>query len=68
MVALSRFISRLGVRGLPFFKLLKKTRQVLVDLRGTRGLQRLEEVFDHPTYPSRPGTPRELVALHIAYE
>jgi hypothetical protein len=24
MAALSRFISRLGVRGLPFFKLLKK--------------------------------------------
>jgi hypothetical protein len=24
MTALSRFISRLGIRGLPFFKLLKK--------------------------------------------
>jgi hypothetical protein len=31
MAALSRFISRLSVRGLPFFKLLKKTRQVPVD-------------------------------------
>jgi hypothetical protein len=32
MAALSRFISRLGARGLPFFKLLKKTGQIPVDL------------------------------------
>jgi hypothetical protein len=38
MVALSMFISRLGVRGLPFFMLLKKIGQVLVDSGGTRGL------------------------------
>jgi hypothetical protein len=29
MAALSRFISRLGVRGLPFFKLLKKHKRPL---------------------------------------
>jgi hypothetical protein len=45
-----------------------KTRQVVVDPGGTTGLRRLEEVFDHPTYLGRPGTPRELVALHIGYK
>ena len=35
MAALNRFISRLGERGLPFFKLLK--RQVLVDGRSRAG-------------------------------
>ena len=33
MAALNCFISRLGEKGLPFFKLLKKDRQVRVDRR-----------------------------------
>jgi hypothetical protein len=56
MTTLSRFISRLGIRGLPFFKLLEK-QDKFVDSGGTRGLRRLEEVFVCPTYPGRPGTP-----------
>jgi hypothetical protein len=36
MVALNHFISQLGKKGLPFFKLLKKDEQVRVD-RGSQG-------------------------------
>jgi hypothetical protein len=38
-------------QGIPIFEAPQKTRQVPVDTGGTRGLQRLEEVFDYPTYP-----------------
>jgi hypothetical protein len=34
MAALKRFISKLGERGLPFFKLLKHPREVPVDHKG----------------------------------
>jgi hypothetical protein len=42
--------------------------QVLVDSGVTRGIRRLEEVFDHPTYSGSLGTPQELTTLHIGYE
>jgi hypothetical protein len=44
MVALGRFISKLGEKGLPFFKLLKKVRQVRVDRRGRSGAQRAKDL------------------------
>jgi hypothetical protein len=56
MATLSIFISRLAIRGLPFFKPLEK-QDKFVGSGGTRGLQRLEEVFVCPTYLGRPGTP-----------
>jgi hypothetical protein len=39
-----------------------------MDSGGTRGLRRIEEVFDYLTYSGIPGTPQKLVALHIGYE
>jgi ethanolamine utilization protein EutP (predicted NTPase) len=39
-----------------------------VDLGGTRGIQRIEEVSHNPTHSSSPGTPRKLAAIHIRYK
>jgi hypothetical protein len=44
-------------QGAPFLQIAQKTRQVLVDLGGTGGLQRPEDVSDYSAHPSGPGTP-----------
>jgi hypothetical protein len=44
MAALGRFISKLGEKGLPFFKLLKKSKQIRVDIRGRSGARRVEDL------------------------
>jgi hypothetical protein len=57
MAALNKLISRFGIRGLHFFKLHKKTRQVLVDQGSTRGFRGPQEVLDYTTHPGGPRTP-----------
>jgi hypothetical protein len=39
-----------------------------VDSGGTRGLQRIEEVSDNPTYSDSPRTPQKLTVIHIRYK
>jgi hypothetical protein len=59
MAALSRFISRLGARRLPFFKLLKKQDKF-------QWIQEAQEAFeDLKKYLT---TPRKLAAQHICYK
>jgi hypothetical protein len=52
MAALRRFISRLGKKGMPFYKLLKK-----VDHRSTGSSRGTEEVLGHYT-STQATTPR----------
>jgi hypothetical protein len=49
MAALSRFISRLGEKGLPFYKLLKKVDKFQWTTKRTGSSQCTKEVLDHAT-------------------
>jgi hypothetical protein len=49
MAALSRFISRLGEKGLPFYKLLKKVDKFEWTAESTGSSRSIEEVLDHAT-------------------
>jgi hypothetical protein len=51
MAALNRFISRLGQRGLPFFKLLKTPREVHVDPKGRSSLGSTQRLPVQATSP-----------------
>jgi hypothetical protein len=48
MTALSRFISWLGVRGLPFFKLLKKRDKLHWTQEAQEAFEDLKKIFDYP--------------------
>jgi hypothetical protein len=54
-------------QGTPFLQAPKEIGQVPIDLGGTRGLQRLEEVSENHTHSGGPRTPQKLTALHIPY-
>jgi hypothetical protein len=60
MAALSRFISWLGVRGFPFFKLLKKHYKLKWTKEAQKAFGDLKKYFTTP-----PWTPWKIVALHI---
>ena len=62
MAALSRFISRLGEKGLPFFRLLKASEKILLDRRGQRGVHPAQN-FPHLTTAPQPN---EDLLLYIA--
>jgi hypothetical protein len=64
MAALSKFISLLGIRGLPFFKLLKKQ----VTQEAQEAFEDLKKYLTTPTHSGSLGTPRKLVAVHIGYK
>jgi hypothetical protein len=65
MAALNRFISRLGERGLPFFKLLKRQDKFQWTEEAERALQDLKHHLQSPPILSAP-LPREDLLLYIA--
>jgi hypothetical protein len=65
VVTLSSFFSRLGIRGLPFFKLLKKHDKLQWPKEAHEAFVVLKKYLTTPTRPSGPKTPRNLAALHI---
>jgi hypothetical protein len=68
MTALSRFISWLGVRGFPFFKLLKNQDKFQWTQETQKTFEDLKKYLTTPTRPGGPRTPWKLVALHIGYK
>src|SRR6266542_100093 len=65
MVALGRFISRLGERGLPLFKLLKKADRFEWNQEAERALQDLKEYLSSPPVLMAP-LPGEPLLLYVA--
>src|SRR5438034_6526346 len=65
MAALGRFISRLGERGLPLFKLLKKANQFEWNPEAERALQGLKEYLSSPPVLTAP-LPEEPLLLYVA--
>jgi hypothetical protein len=64
MTALNRFISRLGERGLPFFKLLKRQDKFQWTQETERALQDLKHHLQSPPVVTVP-LPREDLLLYI---
>jgi hypothetical protein len=72
MAALSRFISRLGKKGLPFYKLLKKVDKFQWTAEAQEALDALKKFLTTPPVlkPPRQGTPdqpAEDLLLYISY-
>jgi hypothetical protein len=65
MAALGRFISKLGEKGLPFFKILKKVQQVPVDRRGGPGARGAEDLPHVTPSHGTPDAQGDLAALHL---
>src|SRR5438105_11319092 len=65
MVALDRFISRLGERGLPLFKLLKKADRFKWNQEAERALEDLKEYLSTPPVLTAP-LPGEPLLLYVA--
>src|SRR6266508_1180978 len=65
MVALGRFISRLGERGLPFFKLLKKADRFEWNQQAERALEDLKLYLSSPPVLMAP-LPEEPLLLYVA--
>jgi dsDNA-binding SOS-regulon protein len=65
MAALSRFISRLGVRGLPFFKLLKKQDHFMWPPGAQEACEELKEYLTKPPILVAP-RPGETLQLYIS--
>ena len=63
--ALSRFISRLGDRGLPFFKLLRKSDKFEWNDNASRAFQELKEFLTTPPILTAPDD-GEVLLLYIA--
>jgi hypothetical protein len=71
MVELSRFISRLGEKGMPFYKLLKKVDKFHWTTRAKEALEALKKFLTTPPVlkpPRRatPGQPAEDLLLYIS--
>ena len=65
MVALGRFISRLGERGLPLFKLLKKADRFEWNQEAERALEDLKVYLSSPPVLTAP-LPEEPLLLYVA--
>jgi hypothetical protein len=65
MAALGRFISKLGEKGLPFFKLLKKEDQFVWDDEAQKAFEALKESLTTPSIMTLP-TPNETLLLYIS--
>jgi hypothetical protein len=64
MVALGRFISKLGENGLPFFKLLKKSDKFKWTDEADQALEDLKTFLTTPPIMESP-TPKETLLLYI---
>jgi hypothetical protein len=65
MVALGRFISKLGEKGLPFFKLLKKSDKFQWIDEADRALEELKNFLTSPPVMVPPA-PKETLLLYIS--
>jgi hypothetical protein len=65
MVALVRFISKLGEKGLPFFKLLKKADKFVWDDEAQKAFEALKESLTTPPVMTPP-IPKETLLLYIS--
>jgi hypothetical protein len=65
MEALGRFISKLGEKGLPFFKLLKKADKFIWDDEAQKAFEALKESLTTPPVMTPP-IPRETLLLYIS--
>ena len=65
MAALNRFLSRLGERGLPFFKLLKRQDKFEWTIEATEALENLKQHLQSPPILTAP-LPSEELLLYIA--
>jgi flavoprotein len=64
MAALGRFISKLGEKGLPFFKLLKKADKFVWDDEAQKAFKALKESLTTPPIITPP-IPKETLLLYI---
>jgi hypothetical protein len=65
MAALGRFISKLGEKGLPFFKLLKKADKFVWDDEAHKAFEALKESLRTPPIMTPP-IPKERLLLYIS--
>jgi hypothetical protein len=65
MAALGRFISKLGKKGLPFFKLLKKADKFMWDDEAQKAFEALKESMTTPPVMTPP-MPKETLLLYIS--
>jgi hypothetical protein len=65
MVALGRFISKLGEKGLPFFKLFKKADKFVWDNEAQKAFEALKESLTTPPIMTPP-IPKEMLLLYIS--
>jgi hypothetical protein len=65
MAALGRFISKLGEKGLPFFKLLKKADKFVWDDEAQKAFEALKESLTPPPIMTPP-IPKEKLLLYIS--
>jgi hypothetical protein len=65
MAALGRFISKLGAKGLPFFKLLKKADKFVWDDEAQKAFEALKESLTTPPVMTPP-IPKETLLLYIS--
>jgi hypothetical protein len=65
MAALGRFISKLGEKGLPFFKLLKKSDKFKWTYEADQALEELKTFLTTPLVMVAP-TPKETLLLYIS--
>jgi hypothetical protein len=65
MAALNRFISKLGERGLPFFKLLKHQEKFMWTAEAEQALAQLKDFLSKPPVPTVPRKKEQLL-LYLA--
>jgi hypothetical protein len=65
MAALNRFISKLGERGLPFFKLLKHQEKFVWNTEADQALAQLKDFLSKPPVLTAPRKKEQLL-LHLA--
>jgi hypothetical protein len=65
MAALSRFISKLGERGLPFFKLLKHQEKIVWTPEADQALAQLKDFLSKPSVLTAPRKGEQLL-LYLA--
>ena len=67
MAALNRFLSKLGERGLPFFKLLKKQDNFQWSQEAADALEDLKQHLQSPPILTAPNARRRVTSVHRSY-